>query len=336
MPDICFDAQRHVVLRISETEKHTIFVSVMKDRGTRKVDVQQLITTKFNSTYNHETTSTSVHDLIEKWQNLVNLGVVITPAARHVFADITNPKPTEEEPVARPTPTTKQAAKKDMKKPAPAPTKKATEKETKKPAPSVTKKSTEKETKKPTVQLTRRPRAEATKEQEPDEGLPFATAMVCSAPSKSNLKVGKSLEGGEPTHPTIVKGEVMEPTKKSTTKPTVKDTKKVATKTAPPAKTETKAALKTPLPFQKKAETKTAPAKGGDIVNKKIKANPKADLSITREGTVRRKLFEIVMKCTTVAEALKKTVKRASDGEPINVPLSYVKEAAELGFITLS
>lgn len=126
------------------------------------------------------------------------------------------------------------------------------------------------------------------------------------------------------------------PAKTAAKKAPVKEEPKAAAKKEapkPPAKVESKATPKTAAKQATGAERQ--PERGGSLAGQKIKANPKADLSLVREGTIRFALMKAVMGSSSVADALSKTVKTKS-GELMKVNTTHVKMAADYGFITLS
>ena len=314
-------------MKIQETPRHVIFIALEKEKGQRAVIVTQLLIQKFNSLYKPEPTNTTVEAIIEKWQHLTTLGVIVTPAARHAFAEILHPETS----MAKPTATT--------------PPKKEVKKESKTTTPPK-KAEPKKEEKKSVVTLTKKPKTERIEDIQGE--LPFETATVMQAPSATGLKVGKTIKGDDPK-PYIPTPDTEEPTMAS--KPTQKTSPEKTTpvKAAPKpgamkvepkkaAKPEPKKAAKPEPKKAAKPELKkeaSSGSRGGDYAGKKIKPVAKADMSVIREGSVRRKIFDIILKSATVAEALSKKFNRKSDNRPTPVPTSYIQEAVDLGFITL-
>jgi hypothetical protein len=89
-PALYFDSHRHACIRLRDIGNKTVFLGISdsKVKGKRAVDVHQLPTDKFDRAYKLEVTTTSLKSITEKWMGLSSLGVIITPAARHAFADI--------------------------------------------------------------------------------------------------------------------------------------------------------------------------------------------------------------------------------------------------------
>lgn len=316
MAILCFDAQRRCCIRLQDVGSVTTFINLGTNKGKRTVDVHQLATSKFDSIFKPEVSSGTIKKVIDKWLELSELGVMITPAARHAFAEITNEekavatkpkteeakskqpttKPKKEEPKTKKPepkkPEPKKAAKPEPKKAEPKKPepKKATPKQPEATPKAKTKvetpvAKTEKPKGKPTVSLkkltTSAPRVNPDDKVRPED-LPLADAVVMQAPPGSNLKVGKTMLGEEPkSHTTPTNEETpVTATKKVPTqisKPTTKQpAAKPTTKKPEPKKAETKAPAKT----TKKPEPKQATAK---------KTEPKG-------GNLRNKVSELAGK----------------------------------------